>query len=173
MRSSTPLLQPRHAVAALLCAVSFAIPPAAFAQGASTAQHFPTNEDLRHTRSIRDPQLSPDGHSVLVTVTEPTVDGALSHLWLVDVDHNTSRQLTFSPAGSKSSESRGRWSSDGRFVYFIAHRSDTTQLFRLPMNGGEPRAITMATVPLVDASRLPDAVNGSRDTTTPAPLPPH
>src|SRR6185312_7321121 len=57
----------------------------AVAQSAAPAQHFPNNEDLRHTRAVDDPQLSPDGRFVLATVAEPTVDGAKRHLWIVDV----------------------------------------------------------------------------------------
>ncbi|HKW26347.1 MAG TPA: hypothetical protein VJN48_11225, partial [Terriglobales bacterium] len=59
---------------------------------------FPTNEDMRHFRSMSAPQLSPDGRRVLVEVADTTADGGRQHLWLVDVDHNSSRQLTFSPA---------------------------------------------------------------------------
>ncbi len=131
------------------------------------APHFPTNEDLRQTRALGDPQLSPDGHFVLLSVTEPTVDGASSHLWLVDIDRNTSRQITFAPAGSKSSESQGRWAPDGQSLYFTARRGKHTQLFRLPLNGGEAQPLVIKVVPPVDASAAPDAVDGS-----PAKAPP-
>src|SRR6185312_15771119 len=114
--------------------------------------HFPTNEDLRHTRSLGDPQLSPDAHAVLFTVTDPTVSGASSHLWLADISANTSRQLTFAPAGSKSSERSGTWAPDGRSVYFLARRGKHTQLYRLPMNGGEAEPFTIKLVPPVDES---------------------
>ena len=50
-------------------------------QSANPTPRFPTNEDLRHTRALDDPQLSPDGRLVLATVTEPTVDGALERGW--------------------------------------------------------------------------------------------
>jgi dipeptidyl aminopeptidase/acylaminoacyl peptidase len=127
-----------------------------------TGTRFPTNEDLRHTRALSDPRLAPDGRMVLVTVTEPTVDGASTHLWLADVATNTSRQITFAPAGSKAGERDGAWSPDGRTVYFVAQRGKHAQLYRLPMNGGEAEPLTMKIAPSVDASTAPDAVAGSR-----------
>jgi dipeptidyl aminopeptidase/acylaminoacyl peptidase len=156
-----------HLAAALLSAgVVAAIPVLAAAAQAPTT-HFPTNEDLRHTRALGDPQLSPDGRSVLFAVTEPTVDGASSHLWVADVAANTSRQLTFAPAGSKSSERGGTWSPDGGTVYFLARRGTHTHLYRLPMNGGEAEPITIKLVPPVDASTAPDAVDGSKPKASP------
>lgn len=133
----------------------------------TTGAHFPTNEDLRHTRALGEPQVSPDGRMVLFTVTEPTVDGASTHLWLSDVATNTSRQITFAPAGSKSSERSGTWSPDGRTVYFIARRGKHSQLYRLPMNGGEAQAVAMKIIPTVDASTVPDAVDGSKAKSSP------
>jgi len=131
------------------------------------AAHFPTNEDLRHTRALGQPRLSPDGRFVLFAVTEPTVDGASSHLWLADVGANTSRQITFVPAGSKGSERAGAWSPDGRTVYFTAHRGKHTQLFRLPMTGGEAEPFVIKLLPPVDASTAPDAVDGSKAKASP------
>ncbi|HTI61997.1 MAG TPA: S9 family peptidase [Gemmatimonadaceae bacterium] len=142
------------------------------AAGRSFAQttRFPNNEDLRHTRGLDDPQLSPDGRLVLATVVEPTVDGAQRHLWIVDVAGGTSRQLTFSPTKTNRGESRGRWSADGKFVFFTAHRGDATQLFKLPIDGGEAKPFDLEIVPPVDASREPGAVDGSRDTTASKPV---
>ena len=133
----------------------------------TTAAHFPTNEDLRHTRALDEPRLSPDGQTVLFAVTEPTVAGAATHLWLADVATNTSRQITFAPAGSKSSERNGSWSPDGRTVYFVARRDKHSQLYRLPMNGGEAEPIAMRIIPSVDASTAPDAVGGSKAKSSP------
>ena len=67
------------------------------------AQHFPTNEDLRHTRVISSPVLSPDLKHVVAVVQESTADGGGSHLWLLNTDGSAPRQLTFGepapPAG--------------------------------------------------------------------------
>ncbi|MFI5227448.1 MAG: S9 family peptidase [Gemmatimonadales bacterium] len=159
----------RYARAMVALASCVAAGPAA-AQSTAQARHFPTNEDLRHTRAVDDPQLSPDGRYVLAAVADPTVDGARRHLWIVDVASGAARQLTFSPTGMKSGEARGRWSADGSSIFFTARRGDETQLFKLPMAGGEAVPFDLKVVPPVDASRARDAVDGSRESAAPAPL---
>jgi dipeptidyl aminopeptidase/acylaminoacyl peptidase len=130
---------------------------------AQTPIHFPTNEDLRHTRAFNDPRLSPDGRSVLLNVTESTVDSAVNHLWVIDVATNAARQLT---SGRGRGENQGRWSADGQAVFFTAKRAEHTQLFRLPMNGGDAVPYVVKIVPPVDAAAATDAVDGSPRSTT-------
>ena len=120
--------------------------------------HFPSNEDMRHVRSMAQPKVSPDGQQVLVQVADATADGGKTHLWLVDVKTNTSRQLTWSPSSDKRGESQGQWMPDGGSILFVAHRGEHTQLFRLPMNGGEAHAFEVKIVPPVDESKQPDAI---------------
>ncbi len=139
-RSFTPIL---------LGLLTLATPPAILAQ--TPAAHFPTNEDLRHTRAIGDPQLSPDAKQALITVTDSTADGGASHLWLVDIASNTSRQLTYtakSEKGGERGESHGRWMPDNSAILFLTKRGETTQVFRLPMSGGEAIAYDLKIVPL-------------------------
>ena len=118
----------------------------------------PTNEDLRHVRSLAQPKLSPDGSRVLVQITDPTADGGRSHLWLVDIDRNQARQLTYSREGDRRGESSGEWMPDGRSVLFLAHRGEHTELFRLPMDGGEAHPFDIKLTPAVDESTASDAV---------------
>src|SRR5579862_752190 len=93
---------------------------------------YPSNEDLRHVRSLTDPRISPDGTRVLVNIADSAADGGRNHLWLIGVAANEARQITFSPDADKGGERRGRWLGDGA-ILFLAKRSDRTQLFRLPM----------------------------------------
>ena len=146
-------------VAALgvVCAVS------AGTARASDEAHFPSNEDLRHVRAMSQPRLSPDGRSVLIQVTDSTADGAKSHLWLVDIKQNTSRQLTWSAPSEKRGEYAGRWMPDGTGILFLAHRGEHTQLYRLPMEAGEARPYDLKIAPPVDASTLPDAIPPRKD----------
>ncbi len=132
---------------------------------------FPTNEDLRHVRSMAQPRLSPDGRSVLIQITDSTADGAKSHLWIVDVKQNAPRQLTWSTPQDKRGEFAGRWMPDGRSILFLAHRGEHTQLYRLPMEAGEARPYDLKVVPPVDESTIPDAVPPRKDT-APAKLEP-
>jgi dipeptidyl aminopeptidase/acylaminoacyl peptidase len=130
--------------------------------------HFPSNEDLRHVRSMAQPRLSPDGRSVLLSVTDSTADGAKSHLWLVDIKQNTARQLTWTAAPDKRGEMAGKWMPDGDSILFLAHRGDHTQLYRLPMEGGEARAYDLKIAPTVDTSALPGAIPPHKPDATPA-----
>ena len=120
--------------------------------------HFPSSEEMRHLRSMAQPRVSPDGQSVLIQISDATADGGKSHLWLVNVKTNTARQLTYSPASDKRGESQGQWMPDGSAILFLAHRGEHTQLFRLPMNGGEAHPFEVKIVPPVDESKEPDAI---------------
>ncbi len=135
--------------------------------------HFPSNEEMRHVRSIAQPKLSPDGQSVLIQIADATADGGKTHLWLVDVKANTSRQLTWTPGSEKRGESAGQWMPDGGSILFLAHRGEHTQLFRLPMNGGEAHPFEVKIVPPVDESTAPDAIPPPKkpSATTDAPKP--
>lgn len=147
---------------ALSCAIS--------ACTASAADHpqFPSNEDLRHVRAMAQPRLSPDGRSVLVQITDSTADGAKSHLWLVDIRQNVSRQLTWSTPQEKRGEFAGRWMPDGSAILFLAHRGEHTQLYRLPMEAGEARPYDLKIAPPIDVSNSPDAIPPRKDTAAPA-----
>ena len=122
----------------------------------AAAPHFPTSEDLRHTRAIADPQLSPDGKQAVITVTDSTADGGASHLWLVDIASNTSRQLTYSAKSEKASDEKGggrgelhgRWMPNNSAILFLAKRGETTQVYLLPMFGGEAIPYDLKIVPL-------------------------
>ena len=86
-------------VCSLLTAACLAFLPLAHAADQS---HFPSNEDLRHVRSMTQPKLSPDGKQVLLQVSDATADGGKSHLWLIDIKANTARQLTYSSAAKSA-----------------------------------------------------------------------
>ena len=134
------------------------------------AAHFPTSEDLRHTRGLGDPQLSPDGKLALIAVTDSTADGAASHLWLVDIASNTSRQLTYSAKDEKGNrgEFHGRWMPDSSAILFLAKRGETMQVFRLPMTGGEAAPYDLKIVPPPPPEERVSAESGVKDEKTKA-----
>ena len=90
--------------AALLCA------PLAAQQ-----RHTITHEDIFLMKRVSSPVISPDGRSILFTVTEPSYTEAdqVSDLWLVPSDGTAEpRRLT----NTKSGESGVAWSPDSRRV---------------------------------------------------------
>lgn len=151
--------------AALVCIVGCPA-PAAIAQAATPAPdakpaepHFPTTEDLRHLKSIGSPVLSPDGSQVLFTVTESTADGAKAHIWINSTSgQEKPRQLTFGPPSDKRGERNAAWAPDGTAIFFLAHRGEHTQLFRLDLRGGEASPYDLKILPPVDESKLPGAI---------------
>jgi dipeptidyl aminopeptidase/acylaminoacyl peptidase len=122
--------------------------------------HFPTSEDLRHVKAMGGPQLSPDGTQVLFTVTDATADGAKAHIWVVAFsgDKDSLRQLTFGPPADKRGERAAQWAPDGSAIFFLAHRGEQTQLFRLDLRGGEAMPYEFKVVPAVDESKAKNAI---------------
>lgn len=121
-------------------------------------QHFPTNEDLRHLRVISSPQLSPDLKHVIALVQDSTAEGGKTHVWMLNVDGSAPRQLTFSagdaaPAagggarGGGAGERSAEYLPDGSAILFLAHRGEKTQLFRLPLTGGEAAPMKLEHAP--------------------------
>jgi dipeptidyl aminopeptidase/acylaminoacyl peptidase len=104
-----------------------------------------------------EPRLSQDGATAVVTLTTtaPAFDGYRSSLWLVPADGSPSRQLTI---GAKH-DRHARFSPDGRSLAFLSdrrtiveeeparrldagEREDGTQVYLLPLDGGEARRLT-------------------------------
>jgi dipeptidyl aminopeptidase/acylaminoacyl peptidase len=119
---------------------------------------FPNSEDLRHIKAIGAPALSPDGKQVLFTLTDATADGAKSHVWLVSISGGVVRQLTYSPSADKRGEHNAEWAPDGSAILFLAKRGETTQIFRLPLAGGEANPYELKIVPIVDDSKEKGAI---------------
>jgi len=156
-----------HSSAFLLLVFLFPAPPLAAqapepastaTPASATTPSFPTNEQLRRLKTMSDPRLASDGKRILIRITDTTADGAKSHLWLTGADGEEPRQLTFSPDADKRGEYDGEWMPDGQSILFLAKRGEHTSLYRLPMNGGEARAFELKVKPVVDQSKLPDAL---------------
>jgi dipeptidyl aminopeptidase/acylaminoacyl peptidase len=132
--------------------------PLACSSAQAEDSRFPNSEDLRHVKAIAAPQLSPDGKNVLFTITDSTADGAKNHLWLIPVTGSAGHQLTYSPSTDKRGEHNAVWTPDGSAILFLAKRGETTQLFRLPLAGGEAMPYDLKVVPIVDDSKEPNAI---------------
>ena len=165
MRLSTPGFLISGFASAVLAitaspAQSQAVATSSSPKPAATEPHFPTNEDLRHLKSVSAPQLSPDGKQVLFSVTDATADGAKTHFWLAPAasSPDKARQITFSAPSDKAGERTAQWSPDGTAIYFLAKRGENTQLFRLDLRGGEGSPYDFKVLPPVDESKIPGAI---------------
>lgn len=100
-----------------------------------------TARDLVMMDRVSAPAISPDGDHVAYVVrsTELDDDSARRRVWLVAADGSRKpRPLTSATANASSP----RWSRDGRYLYFLSDRSETGQVWRLPMAGGEAQQVT-------------------------------
>jgi dipeptidyl aminopeptidase/acylaminoacyl peptidase len=105
-------------------------------------------DDLYRLRFVADPQVSPDG--ALVAYVAAWVDPAdhtryRSQLMLADFQQ-AQDERPVQPRALTSGLHRDtapRWSPDGRSLAFVSDRVDSrSQLFLLPLQGGEPRQMT-------------------------------
>jgi dipeptidyl aminopeptidase/acylaminoacyl peptidase len=101
-----------------------------------------TPTDLNMLARVSDPQVSPDGRYVVYVQRETDLEAnrGRTDLWLLDLDAATpkSRRLTQHPGN----DHHPRWSTDGANIYFLSSRTGSTQIWRLPMTGGEAVQIT-------------------------------
>jgi dipeptidyl aminopeptidase/acylaminoacyl peptidase len=134
---------------------------AAFTAPIAAQQHFPSNDDLRQLRSISNPQLSPDLKHVVAMVQDSTADGGKNHIWLLSTEGAPYRQLTFSQ-GEAMGERTPEYLPDGSAILFLSRRDSKSNLYRLPLNGGEAVAVKLERVPATgEAAAAVDVVSYS------------
>ena len=97
-------------------------------------------EDLLRLTFAGDPQISPDGQRVVLTVKtiDPDQNRYLSHLWLYDLASDDLRQFTVGDV----TDVGPRWAPDGRRLAFLRTLEKRTQLWAMPVDGGEARQLT-------------------------------
>jgi dipeptidyl aminopeptidase/acylaminoacyl peptidase len=131
-----------------------------FSVAATAADPHPFSvHDMLAMRRLSDPEVSPDGKSVLFTVRETDVDAnrGRTDVWLAALDGSTApRRLTSHPEG----DSTARWEKDGQSMLFLSTRSGSSQVWRMRLDGGEPTPVTTLPldvegfVPFPDGKRL-------------------
>jgi dipeptidyl aminopeptidase/acylaminoacyl peptidase len=98
-----------------------------------------TPELILNRWSIGDLRVSPDGNRVAMVVSEPAkASGQRRNIWVYDIPAASLKQFT---AAAKS-DTRPRWSPDGRSLAFLSDRDGTNQVYLIPLDGGEARPLT-------------------------------
>jgi dipeptidyl aminopeptidase/acylaminoacyl peptidase len=131
-----------------LLAVSFVV--------AAESHPFSVHDMLAMDR-ISDPQVSPDGRSVVFVVraTDLAANRGATDLWLVGTDGSGLRRMT----SHSASEGNPRWAPDGKTIYFLSTRSGSSQIWQIAVGGGEATQVT--NLPL-DAGSFRMSPDGNR-----------
>jgi len=112
---------------------------ALFASATASAEPF-TAEKLVRLDRVGSPVLSPDGSLVVYSVrkTDMEANKGVYDLWLTGYHDGNTRPLTTHEAN----DTEPAFSADGKFVYFLSTRSGSSQVWRIPMEGGEATQVT-------------------------------
>jgi len=129
------------------------------ASGVIAAPRGFTVEDLVSMERVGSPVVSPDATRVIYTVRDTDLAKNRGHteLWMVDLRaaKPVPRRLTSNAASSSDPE----WSASGDAVYFLSSRSGSSQVWRLPLAGGEATRVTDLAL---DVDNFRVAPNGER-----------
>jgi dipeptidyl aminopeptidase/acylaminoacyl peptidase len=112
-------------------------------------------DDLVKVVRVTDPQISPDGKSIVAVVSRPNLktDKYEPELVLVDIATHAQRVLTH----DRVVAGFPRWSPSGDRIAYIALDSDkTAQIYILPMNGGDSFQLTHAAGAVSQLAWKPD-----------------
>lgn len=103
---------------------------------------------------LSDPQLSPDGKSIAVIVSRANLEENRSdaELLLIDIATRAQRVLT-----TRRGLTQPRWSPSGDHLGFLATVDTKSQLFLLPIAGGEARQVTKSPTGLQQYAFAPDS----------------
>ncbi len=112
--------------------------------------------DVMNVPQVSDPQLAPDGRTVVFVEAEAhwKANKRVRHIWKINADGSGLVQMTSGADG----EGSPRWSPDGKSIAFIAKRGDeeANQIFLIALAGGEARPITQHASAVSDIQWSPD-----------------
>ncbi len=104
-------------------------------------------DDLFRFKFLQGAQLSPDGKTIAYAVSHVEKGQAKANveeekeyvtIWLLSLETGDARQLT----AGLARDSNPQWSPDGKQIAFLSTRGDKPQIYLIPVNGGEARALT-------------------------------
>ncbi len=113
-------------------------------------------EDLQKLVNISDPTISPNGKQIAIIVSKPDWknDKSSQRIDLVNIADDLIRTITY----KREELSKLSWSPDGMSLAFIASDSESkkTQIFVMPMDGGDPICITDSKTGITEYTWSPD-----------------
>jgi dipeptidyl aminopeptidase/acylaminoacyl peptidase len=112
------------------------------AGGALAAPRGFTVEDMVNMERVGSPVLSPDATRVVYTVRSTDMGKNRGHTELYMLDLRNPKAVPQRLTKSDASNSDPEWSPAGDAIYFLSARSGSSQVYRLPVAGGEPVKVT-------------------------------
>jgi Tol biopolymer transport system component len=96
--------------------------------------------DLFRLKFLQDAQLSLDGKTIAYTVSHVDAEKEEEYttIWLLSLETGESRQFT----AGLARDTNPQWSPDGKQIAFLSSRGDKPQIYLIPVDGGEARALT-------------------------------
>ncbi|MCX7612287.1 MAG: hypothetical protein N2043_11935, partial [Ignavibacterium sp.] len=97
-------------------------------------------EDLYKLKYISNLSLSNDNKYLSYTLTSYSLKDSKSNsdVYLLNTGNKNIKQLT----RYSGMDVQSIFSPDGRFIYFISNRNGSSQIYKLPLDGGEPIQLT-------------------------------
>jgi dipeptidyl aminopeptidase/acylaminoacyl peptidase len=112
---------------------------------------------LMELKRIGDPQISPDGK--WVTLTVQSVDVAANkkpqQIWIVPIEGGSPRQITHDGEANQ----RARWSPDSKRIAYISDRGGSSQIWLMDADGGNPKQVTNLSTEADGVLYSPDGKN--------------
>ena len=112
-----------------------------------------TIEDFYRVKSASDAHISPDGRSLIYTVTTSDLPRAkrVSHIWMMGIDGQGARQLT-----NDKGESSPSFSPDGKWILYLSAKDGSSQIYLMPSAGAEAKKLTKISTGVSDPLWSPD-----------------
>ena len=111
-------------------------------------------KDLVTMKRLSSQTVSPDGKLIAFVLRETDMDAnkGRTDLWLVGINGTNMRRLTAHPGADYNPI----WSKDGKWIYFISTRSGSSQVWRIPFDGGEASQVTDMPLSIDNLKLSPD-----------------
>jgi dipeptidyl aminopeptidase/acylaminoacyl peptidase len=110
--------------------------------------------DYYRTAFVGSPVVSADGKNVALTVTRYDLESGESwrEIWMMGADGENLRQMTH----GRHHDGSPTFSPDGESLLFVSDRGEGSQLYLLPVRGGEARRLTSFPIDLSNPVWSPD-----------------
>src|SRR5262245_45824082 len=107
---------------------------------AAREHHTIQPNDLFHLQFLQGAQLSPDSKTVVYSVShvDNEQEKEYTTLWLLSLETGETRQLT----AGRARDTNPQWSPGGKQLAFLSNRDGTQQVYLIPIDGGEAKALT-------------------------------